>query len=142
MFVVGPQDPEHPQESGDTPHDHVMNFIPYGQRATCHAWKVVANDGPFTGRVHVRLSGLAYEVELGEGIVPLVSRQVVTDALVQGLAASRSRPSGSRTSSAGPLANPDRTSRSGASAQRPPRSRRLYPPYRDAATVESRLPEG
>lgn len=85
MFVVGPQDLQQPQESGDTPHDHVMNLIPYGQRATCHVWKVVANDGPFTSRVHARPSGLAYEVDLGEGFVPLVSTQVVTDALVQGL---------------------------------------------------------
>ena len=88
MFVVGPQDLDHLQEAahdGGPAHDHVMNHIPYGQRPTCHVWKVVANDGPFTAKVHVRPGGLAHEVDLGEGFVPLVSTDVVVEALVQGL---------------------------------------------------------
>lgn len=88
MFVVGPQDEANPQEHphGQSPaHDHVMNHIPYGQRPTCHVWSVMANDGPFTERVRTRDSGLVYEVDLGQGFVALVSTDVVTEALVQGL---------------------------------------------------------
>lgn len=94
MFVVGPQDEQHPQEAGDTPHDHVMNLIPYGSPATCHVWKVVANDGPFADRVHVRDSGLAYEVDLGDGFERLVSTRVITEALAQGIVGLEEPPEG------------------------------------------------
>ncbi len=88
IYAVGPHDTAHPHVEGfdDEPdHDHVVANIPYGRRARCHAWAVIPNDGPFATSVHVREGGLAYEIDLGHGFVPLTSTDVVVDGLADGL---------------------------------------------------------
>lgn len=93
MFVVGPQDPAHPQEpehqeaDGSTgpAHDHVLPNIPYGRRATCHVWAVFASETAPPGSVLVRDSGLAYAVDLGDGLRPLTAYSTVTSGLAAGL---------------------------------------------------------
>jgi hypothetical protein len=96
MFVVGPQDPANPQAAADEgapEHDHVLAVIPYGQRARCHVWFVVVNDGPQADDAHTRPSGpdyevdLAYEVDLGAGFVPLTSIKSVEAGLSAGILA-------------------------------------------------------
>ena len=98
-FLVGPQDPDHPQapavqddlttpdlDETEPPHDHVLRPIAYGQRATCRPFAVLAvPDSDLTDRVHTRDTGLAYEINLGEGWTPLITADAVEAGLANGL---------------------------------------------------------
>jgi len=89
-FIVGPQDERNPQEpahNGEPAHDHVLPNVPYGNRAICHPWLVVPGETATAQTVHVRDSGLAYQIDLGDGFIPLTSTDAVTNGLGHGLIA-------------------------------------------------------
>src|SRR5215211_3694779 len=85
-FVVGPPRPRpssgprrrrrlHPGcRRGRAADDHVLRPIPYGQREICRPFAVLAvQSSDLSERVHVRDTGLAYEINLGDGWTPLVT---------------------------------------------------------------------
>ena len=101
VYLVGTIDLEHPQETELEPteptiHDLVSSKTPYGRRGRCHSYQVLPGPNATEDTVHVRVPEAnpgfewvrpPYEIDLGEGFVPLVNTDVIEAGLDAGLLA-------------------------------------------------------
>jgi hypothetical protein len=74
LYIIGPIDPSMPQSTSPIDHDHVIPLPPNNGGAFNAVWEVHKVVGLAAavnaGAVLVRPTGLAYEADLGDGLVP------------------------------------------------------------------------
>lgn len=101
IYLVGTIDLEHPMEvalrpGSPTVHDHVSTLTPYGRRGRCHVYMLLPGPNATEDTVRVRYPVTApgfewvihpYEIDLGDGFVPLVSAGRIEEGLAAGLLA-------------------------------------------------------
>jgi len=89
LYIIGPIDPGMPQSTSPLPHDHVIPVPPNNGGAFSAVWRVFkvvgVTDAVSAGAVLVRPTGLAYEANLGAGLVPLTSVPKIIMAAQEGL---------------------------------------------------------
>ncbi|HSN96987.1 MAG TPA: hypothetical protein VLS89_01775 [Candidatus Nanopelagicales bacterium] len=101
VFLVGTVNDDYPMETAlrpgsPTTHDHVATHTPYGDRGRCHIYMVLPGPYATPETVRVRYPITApgfewvihpYEIDLGDGFVPLVSLDVIEEGFAEGLLA-------------------------------------------------------
>jgi hypothetical protein len=99
VYLVGNIDLDHPQDNELEPgapaiHDHVVSKTPYGHRGRCRVYVVFPGPNAADDTVHGRITETwpgyewyhpPYEIDLGDGFVPLVSNEIVLAGVAAGL---------------------------------------------------------